>query len=298
MTTENSLKGIADEPPTFLISDFKSDYGEDGKAPITPSDAAPSPPTSSSASSRRATIRLSAADVSRAFQQVPQGPPSSATESSPPTPSLVGSEANRVGSVGANQPVPRYQVYPQTPNPGYVYAPTSYGITAPGQRPLATQLAGQHASQLWMPLTPGAGVPYYRPGTSPYGQPVVYSPSTMPLSSLPSPYSPIPSAAPIVNPIAVNTAAPTLPARHPSGGSFQLPSPASIHSPVPGYAHARMTPGYFTPGVQPSPSLPYHPSPAVYGVMGGPSQSGTPPSTLYSSSPHGSHGPHRPPPTW
>lgn len=306
VTTENSLEGITDEPPSFSVQDMKSDDGDEPKALKMPSPPPATTPT------RRPAIRMSVDDAHRAFQQVPTAPssvPETTTASSyaymqPPE------DTRGVPTAPAQQPQqqpqvlrPQYPLIPSSSNP-VVYSQTPYMISPIGQPQQRSALTnGQHSlpngqapSHMWMQVNPLPNTPmspYYRP--HPYGQPVIYpSPST-----LPSPYSPgLTSATPLpmqvpkpMNGIGVS------PGRVvPHQGSPMTPQ---LLSPVtaPSYLPGRATPSYYTPGPQSS-QLPivYPSSPApLYSAAVSATPSGSPGPALYTSTPHNTY---RSPPTW
>lgn len=333
VTTENSLEGLADEPPpSFSFPDMKSDDGDEPK-----SLKAPSPPPPVPAPARR--IRMSVHDAHRAFQQVPPSPASTADQAVPnygPIEPPIAEEPRSGPSqpppppLNQSRPAPRlsYPMYPSSSSP-VVYTQTPYLMSPIGQPSQRPPLAnghhpGAHAqpppTHMWMqvgPPAPGSPMPsYYRP--SPYAQPPVMYPSPTTLTT-PSPYSPtpVPGAGlpfPVVLPGKPMNGGigggRTPPTRSVSGSgpntataTPQLLSPApGPPLPVPPYmpGPGRVTPsGYYTPSVQHA-QLPmvYPSSPApMYTATVSTHSSGSTShgSTLYSSTQHPTYRPPLPP---
>lgn len=299
VTTENSLEGITDEPPSFSLQDVKSDDGDEPKALKVPS------PPPAVTSTRRPTIRMSVDDAHRAFQQVPTGP-SGAPETSSTSSYGYQTQDSRPAAAQPSQQQPQtirpqYPVFPPS-NPVSYPQNASYMISSIGQQQQRTLANGHHSlpngqapSHVWMQVNP-APAPYYRP--HPYGQPVIYpSPSTIHSS-----YSPSLSANPL--PMQVPKPANGIGAspgrtvsRQGNTVTPQLLSPATAPSPMPTYLPGRVTPSYYTPGPQSS-QLPmvYPSSPApLYSAAVPTPSSGSPGPALYTSTPHTTY---RPPSTW
>jgi len=305
VTTENSLKDITDEPPSFSLQDMKSDDGDEPKALKVPS-----PPPTTTSTTRRPTIRMSVHDAHRAFQQVPTAPsgvPEPSSASSYGFPPQEDSRALPTATAQQPQPPtralgPQYPslpssspvVYPQ--NPPYVLSP----IGQPQQRPVLanghhTVPNGQAPSHVWMQVNPPPGGPlssYYRP--HPYGQAVIYPPSTSYSPGLTS-MTPLPMQLP--KPMNGIGASPGRAASH-QGSTVtpQVLSPVTAPSPMPTYLSGRGTPSYYTPGPQSS-QLPmvYPSSPApMYSAAVSTTPSGSPGPALYTTTPHTTY---RPPPT-
>jgi hypothetical protein len=309
VTTENSLEGITDEPPSFSVQDMKSDDGDEPKALKVSSPPPAATPT------RRPAIRMSVDDAHRAFQQVPTAPSSVPETSSTSSYGYIQPpEDTRTAPTAPAQPPqqppqvlrPQYPLIPSSSNP-IVYAQSPpYMITPIGQPQQRPALAnghhtlpnGQAPSHMWMQLNPAPGAPmssYYRP--HPYGQPVIYpSPST-----LPSPYSPALTSAtplPMHVPKPMNGIGASPGRAMPQGSTVtpQLLSPVTAPSPMPTYLPGRATPSYYTPGPQAS-QLPlvYPSSPAPLYSAVSTTPSGSPGPALYTSTPHTTY---RPPATW
>lgn len=189
--TTNSLEGIADDLTAlpFTLQDVKS---EDGETP---------PPTVPSAPSR-----MSAHDVTRAFQTVPA---SSSTTSYPShrTPPIVAPPATRPSNYAYGLPHPpnairpTYAAYPSpmmshSPGPGVMYphpmttSPVPSRMQVNGHTPLYSQQmwmsmggpAPQNQANMMRPMTspyPAQLMPYPHPGTAMY--------TTQPLPNMQSP---------------------------------------------------------------------------------------------------------------
>ncbi|KAF9459459.1 hypothetical protein BDZ94DRAFT_1381882 [Collybia nuda] len=191
--TTNSLEGIADDLTAlpFTLQDVKS---EDGETP---------PPTAPSAPSR-----MSAHDVTRAFQTVPASSPSTSTSyPSHRTPPIAAPPATRPSNYtyGISHPPntirPTYAAYPSpimghSPSPGIMYShplttsPVPSRMQVNGHTSLYSQpmwmsmggAAPQNQASMMRPMTspyPAQIMPYPHPGTPMY--------TTQPLPNMQSP---------------------------------------------------------------------------------------------------------------
>lgn len=286
--------------PTFSLNDVvKMEVGEDAKTGKS-LDGQTSQP-SSATSSRRATMRFSAHDVARAFQQVPQNPSHTTVENIHSPPTRKSRSPSRPPSVQPNQALSRsYTPYTAPPNPGYVYATPPYSASPSTSRGNSGAMPPVAGPQVWMSVNPHHHVQYYRNAPPHFAPNVIYP--TNPHQNSPSPYSPRPLAGttlPAPGPPTKPTSGPAPSAmlfRQASGGSVQqLPSPASLPSPIPNFVQPRLHSGFIPPGMSNiATPLAFPPSPALYATIPGipPQTPSTPTGTLYSS--RGSHPPHRP----
>lgn len=235
MPIVNSLKGIADDLTTvpFSIHEVKS---EDGGTPPLPGPVAPP-------------SRMSASEVTRAFQTVPSGP-SNALRPNPFSPGM-GSPLNghkplKPTPIGHPQP----PMDPGVPRPHYIGYPShmhghspspptlvySHVMPSTMQSPATTP----YGQPVWMPLPPQQGPQMMRPQPS-----SPYSPQLMPYSMpgvqngmYPPPTAAQPQPSPYTRPMGSQLlVSPVMPQASPVPPHMMYTtSPMVMHPPPPGPA--------------------------------------------------------------
>ena len=166
LPTVNSLKGIADDLSTvpFSIHEVKS---EDGGTPPLPGPVAPP-------------SRMSASEVTRAFQTVPSGPSNPSLRVNPFSPPIMGSPLNGHKALKPPVGLPQPPMDPNASRSPYMSYPPQLNGHSPSPPTLiyshVSPATTSYAQPMWMSL-PQQGPQMMRPQPS-----SPYSPSLMPYS--------------------------------------------------------------------------------------------------------------------